>query len=164
MKKALFSNRLTAAASRLVSRTGNKAALSHRTLLVARNVTTKSSFQPRLLHNNLRKIRTFSTQFREDYDHWYSHGWTGIQTQLDDRTVYFGDDSNNDIITFGVEQTVYEVVDDFLENLDSEDEVEDLFVDYSEDEFDNWFKTKDISSIDDDTIVSVEKFTYEAGS
>jgi len=114
-----------------------------------RNATPANHSFPQFHQMSQHTIRSFSTQFREDYDALYSHGCTtGIQTQSDQRSLYFGD--NIDIVTFGVNTNKLDRLDDY--------DLEDNYLDYSEDEFEGWFPTRTNSK--NDTTVSVEKMTF----
>ncbi|CAJ1959078.1 unnamed protein product [Cylindrotheca closterium] len=97
-------------------------------------------------------VRNLSTNFREDYDDWYSHGCTGCQTQYNEGIFFYGEsNSHNDTVTYGV-QPISELP---VENI--EYDLEDQDVDFSDEDFESLFS---VSSSNDDTIVSAENMEY----
>ena len=151
MSTNLFTSRLPSA-SRVLSR---KAPISRTSSLPKTAnmlaATTTFQFNPGSRIVSESTIRSFSTQFREDYDDWYSHGCTGWETQSDEGVLIFDESNNhNDIITYGV-QPVSELQVEGVEY-----DLEDQDVDYSDEEFESLFAAPSIDS----AIVSPENMEY----
>lgn len=161
MSTYVFATSRLPSVSRVVSR---KAPLSRTNLMFStKNVMAlTASFQNSCaIGKNASKRsvrRTFSTQFREDYDEWYSHGCTGNQTQSHEGILFYrdkGDDYSHYprdmVVTYGVQQPISELpaVEDIDYNL------EDQYIDYSDEEFGSSLFSSGI-----ETIVSPEMMEY----